>query len=68
MEPEAPLQNHFVALPTEEETTVTSGETLELSKAAWSAPRVAAGITEEKRWAIAVGDSLLRGVEAPVLT
>ena len=32
--PEVPLQNCFTALQTEEERRVTSGETLELSKAA----------------------------------
>ena len=33
LKPEAPLQNHFTALQTEEERPVTSGETLEPSKA-----------------------------------
>ena len=32
--PEVPLQNHFTALQTEQERPFTSGETLELSKAA----------------------------------
>ena len=33
LKPEVPLQNYFTALQTEEERPVTSGETLELSKA-----------------------------------
>ena len=33
LKPEVPLQNCFTALQTEEERPVTSGETLELSKA-----------------------------------
>ena len=34
LKPEMPLQNRFTALQTEEERPITSGETLELSKAA----------------------------------
>ena len=47
LKPEAPLQNRSTALQTEEERPVTSGEALELSKAARSAPGITS--TTKKR-------------------
>ena len=45
---------------------ITSGEMLEPSKAAWSAPRIATRTTKKRQWVIVVSDSLLRGTEAPI--
>jgi len=60
------LQNRFTALQTEEEMLVTSGETLETSKAAQSAPHITTSTTKKRQQVAVVGDSLLRGTEAPV--
>ena len=64
--PEVPLQNHFTSLQTEEESPITSGETLEPSTAARSAPRKTANTTKKRRRVIAVGDSLPRHSQAPI--
>ena len=63
--PEVPLQNRFTALQTEERP-VTSGEALEPGKAARSAPCIKNSTTEKRQRVIVVGDSLLRGTEAPI--
>ncbi|XP_009459886.1 PREDICTED: cadherin-like protein 26 [Nipponia nippon] len=60
------LQNRFSALQTEEEGPDTSGEPLELSKAARSALRVTTSATKKRRWVIVAGDSLLRDMETPI--
>lgn len=60
--PEMPLQNSFSALQTDERRPFISGQTLELRKAALSAPRITtAKIKKRER---VVGDFLLRGMEA----
>lgn len=63
--PEVHLQNCSTALQTEEERPVTSGEMLEVSKAAWSAPCKTNNTTKKMQWVIVVGDSFLRGTETP---
>jgi len=52
-----PLQNHFASLQTEEEKPITSGETLELCKAARYAPQIKTSTTKKKQRVIVVGDS-----------
>jgi len=42
------------------------GETMEPRKTAQSAPRTKNSATKKSRWVIVVGDSLLRGMEAPI--
>lgn len=61
--PEVPLQNCFTTLQTEERL-ITSGETLELSKVAQSAPCISIRKTKKRWWVIAVGNSLPRGSES----
>jgi len=56
-QPEVSWQNHFTTLQTEEERPITSGETLELSKAAQSAPHITTSATKKRQWVIVVGNS-----------
>ena len=64
--PEVPLQNLSPALQTEKERPVTSGETLELSKAVQSARCMTASATNKRQRMVAVGNCLLRSTEAPI--
>ncbi|KAM6037296.1 optineurin-like [Chlamydotis macqueenii] len=59
--PEVPLQNRFTSLQTKEERPSTSGEMLELSKAAQPAPHITTSTTKRRPWVIVVDNSLLRG-------
>jgi len=66
MKSEVPLQNCFTTLQTEEERPVASGEMLKPSKVSWSAPRLTTSTTKKRQWVVIVGNSLLRGMEAPI--
>jgi len=64
--PEMPLPNHFTVLQAEDGRPTTSGETLETTEAARSAPRVATRATKKRQRVTAAVDSPMRGVEAPI--
>jgi len=65
--PEVSLQNRFAAQQTEEERPITSGEMLEPSKAARSAPRVTTNATKKRGQVTVAGDSpeRYRGTHIP---
>lgn len=59
-------QNLFTILQTENGRLVTSGEPLELTKAAQSSPHIMTNATKERWQLIVAGNSHLRGTEAPI--
>jgi len=59
LNPEVKPEVPFVALRTEEEMLVTSGEMLEPSEAARSAPLITTHTTKKRQWGIVVVNSLL---------